>query len=143
MKKILTFIIFLFLFTTNSTAETYLISSQAIKEWASVWHNGKWFTTGVNAFPDFETLFNSEYFKSNSTIYVDKGTYSEDITINHEGLTILGNNAFSDWTAARNEESIITGNIYIKTSNVTINGFKFTGNGRIESSNGTNAKPLS
>lgn len=143
MKKILIFIISLFLFATNSNAEIYLISSQAIKEWASVWHNGKWFTTGVNAFPDFETLFNSEYFKSNSTIYVDKGTYSEDITINHEGLTILGNNAFSDWTAARNEESIITGNIYIKTSNVTINGFKFTGNGRIESSNGTNAKPLS
>ena len=55
----------------------------------------------------------------------------------------MGNNAFSDWTAVRNEESIITGNIYIKTSNVTINGFKFTGNGRIESSNGTNAKPLS
>lgn len=143
MKKKFAILLFFLVSILNVNAEIYLISSRAIKDWASVEHKGHWFTTTYNAFPDFESLFNSEYFKPNSTIYVESGTYSQDITINAEGLTILGNNAFSDWTAERKEESIITGNIYIKTSNVTINGFKFTGNGRIESSNGTNAKPLS
>ena len=143
MKKKFAILLFFLVSILNVNAEIYLISSRAIKDWASVEHKGHWFTTTYNAFPDFESLFNSEYFKPNSTIYVESGTYSQDITINAEGLTILGNNAFSDWTAERKEESIITGNIYIKASNVTINGFKFTGNGRIESSNGTNAKPLS
>lgn len=145
MKKISTILLLFIIGAINVNAEIYLISSRAIKDWASVEHKGHWFTTTYNAFPDFESLFNSEYFNPSSkpTIYVDSDTFSKDITINYDGLTILGNNAFSDWTAARNEESIITGNIYIKASNVTINGFKFTGNGRIESSNGTNAKPLS
>ena len=143
MKKISTILLLFIIGAINVNAEIYLISSRAIKDWASVEHKGHWFTTTYNAFPDFESLFNSEYFKPNSTIYVESGTYSQDITINAEGLTILGNNAFSDWTVTRKDESVITGTIYIKASNVTINGFKFTGNGRIESSNGTNAKPLS
>ena len=141
MKKILIFIISLFLFATNSNAETYLISSQAIKEWASVWHNGKWFTTGVNAFPDFETLL--AVVEENSTIYVADGTYSDNITISKNGLTLLGNNAYNDWSASRKNESIITGTINIKASNVTINGFFFTENGRIQSTSATNANPLS
>ena len=143
MKKKFAILLFFLVSILNVNAEIYLISSRAIKDWASVEHKGHWFTTTYNAFPDFESLFNSEYFKPNSTIYVESGTYSQDITINAEGLTILGNNAFSDWTAERKEESIITGTINIKTSNVTINGFKFTENGRVQSTSATNANPLS
>ena len=145
MKKISTILLLFLIGAINVNAEIYLISSRAVKDWASVEHKGHWFTTTYNAFPDFESLFNSEYFNPSSkpTIYVDSDTFSKDITINYDGLTILGNNAFSDWTVTRKNESVITGTIYIKASNVTINGFKFTGKGRIESSNGTNSKPLS
>lgn len=143
MKRFYTFLSLLIICSMSINAETYLISSRAVKEWASVEHKGHWFITSKTAFPNFEALFNSTYFKPNSTIYVDSGTYSEDITINAEGLTILGNNAFIDWTTSRKDESEITGTINIKTSNVTINGFKFTENGRVQSISATNANPLS
>ncbi len=132
----------LLLCAISSHAESYLISGSATEKGKQISHNERWFVVGENAFPDFETLFNAE-IEENSDIYVADGTYSEDITINIPNLRFLGNNAYSDWTATRKAESVITGNIYIKASNVTINGFKFVGNGRIESSSATNANPLS
>lgn len=141
MKKLFLLFIAFFYCSINSNAEIYLVSDKAQKQWASIWHDGKWFTIGVNAFPDFETLFT--VVNENSTVYVADGTYSENITITKNGLTFLGNNAYSDWTAARKAESIITGTINIKASNVTINGFMFTENGRVQSTSATNANPLS
>ena len=124
----------------SSNAEIYLISSKANEAGKPIAHNERWFTVGENAFADFNTLLaNAE---ENSTVYVADGNYSDDITIETNGLTFLGNNAFNDWTGIRKEESTITGTIYIKASNVTINGFKFTEEGRIESTAGTNTAPL-
>ena len=141
MRKFYTFLTLLFICSMSINAEMYLIKSEAIKEWSSVWHNGKWFTVGVNAFPDFESLL--EVVKENSIVYVADGTYNNDITITKSGLTFLGNNAYNDWTATRKNESIITGTINIKASNVTINGFMFTENGRVQSTSATNSNPLS
>ena len=142
MKKLSLLILLFLLSFTSSYAETYLISSKATKKGEEITHDERWFTVGKNAFPDFTSLFAAN-IGENSTIYVADGTYSNDITISIKGLTILGNNAFADWTANRKSESIITGTINIKASNVTINGFYFTGNGRILSTNATNANPLS
>ncbi len=142
MKKLSTLLFSLLFCVISSNAAIYLISSNAIKEWASIKHNGHWFTIGVNTFPDFESFCQAN-IEENSTVYVADGTYSDNITISTKGLTILGNNAFNDWTGTRKAESIITGTIDIKASNVTINGFYFTGNGRIQSTNATNANPLS
>ncbi len=141
MKKSFTFLLIVLLCTISSNAEIYLISSKATEVGKPIAHNERWFTVGKNAFADFSTLLaNAE---ENSTVYVANGNYSDDITIETNGLTFLGNNAFNDWTGTRKEESTITGTIYIKASNVTINGFKFTEGGRIESTSGTNAAPLS
>ncbi len=142
MKFKLSFLFLLLLLCAASgNAESYLISSKATEIGESIEHNGRWFAVGVNAFSTFDEFFNAD-IKDNSDVYVADDTYSEDITITKSNLNFLGNNAFSDWTATRKAESVISGNIYIKASNVTINGFKFTGNGRIESTVGTNANPL-
>ena len=141
MKKISLFLIALFLCSTSSFAANYLISSKATNNGSSVTHNGIKFTVGETAFADFATFLSSDIVEY-STIYVASGTYSENITIEKEGLSFLGNNSFTDWTSNRKSESIITGTIKIKASNVTFNGFKFTENGRIESTSATNAAPL-
>ena len=126
----------------STQAATYLISSKASTSGISIVHQGITFTAGSNAFADFSTFLASN-IEPNSTVYVANGTYSGNITIATDGLTFLGNNAFCDWTVTRKAESTITGTIYIKASNITINGFKFTEGGRIESSSATNAAPLS
>ena len=124
MKKFYSFLSLIFICTISINAETYLISNEAIEPGTPISHNERWFTVGENAFPDFNSLLaNAE---ENSTIYVADGSFPENITITTNGLTFLGNNAFCDWTVTRKAESTITGTIYIKASNVTINGFKFT-----------------
>ena len=142
MKKLLILSLIILLCGLYSNAATYLISSKASTSGTSIVHQGITFTAGSNAFADFSTFLASN-IEPNSTVYVANGTYSGNITIATDGLTFLGNNAFCDWTVTRKSESTITGTIYIKASNITINGFKFTEGGRIESSSATNAAPLS
>lgn len=140
MKKLsLLFLSLLCLMSANAT--DYLISGKATTDGASVTYNGMRFIVGETAFADFST-FSASNISAYSTVYVANGTYGEDITITTEGLTFLGNNAFCDWTVSRKSESVITGTMYIKSSNTTINGFKFTEGGRIESTSATNAAPL-
>ena len=142
MKKLLSLMLILFMCIANTSAATYLISNKATNSGATITHNGITFTVGSTAFADFTSFLGANII-ANSTVYVASGTYSGDITVATEGLTFLGNNAFSDWTVTRAAESVITGTIKINASNVTINGFKFTEGGRIESTSGTNAAPLS
>ena len=142
MKKLSIVSLIILLCGLYSNAATYLISSKASTSGTSIVHQGITFTAGSNAFADFSTFLASN-IEPNSTVYVANGTYSGNITIATDGLTFLGNNAFCDWTVTRKAESTITGTIYIKASNITINGFKFTEGGRIESSSATNAAPLS
>ncbi len=142
MKKIFTLIFLLTTCAIGANAATYLISSKATTTGEIVTYKNINFTVGTTAFADFNSFLASQ-IEENSTIYVADGTYSGNATITTQGLTLLGNNAFCDWTATRSNESTITGTIFVNASNVTINGFKFTEGGRIESSVGTNAAPLS
>ena len=142
MKRLSFFLTLLICGVIYGNAANYLIDSRATNTGKRIYHNEIEYIVGQTAFADFSTFLTSN-IEGNSTVYVASGTYDEDITITTNGLTFLGNNAFTDWTTERKEESIITGTIYINASNVTINGFKFTQNGRIESTSGTNAKPLS
>ena len=142
MKKLLSLMLILFMCIANTSAATYLISNKATNSGATITHNGITFTVGSTAFADFTSFLGANII-ANSTVYVASGTYPGDITVATEGLTFIGNNAFSDWTVTRAAESVITGTIKINASNVTINGFKFTEGGRIESTSGTNAAPLS
>ena len=142
MKHKVSILLLLLLCAISSNAESYLISSKATVKGSPITHDERWFVVGKNAFPDFESLFEAE-IEENSNVYVADSTYSGDITISIPNLTLLGNNAFSDWTTTRKAESVITGTIYVNAPNVTINGFKFTGNGRILSTSATNANPLS
>ena len=142
MKKVISFLLVSIMCTANLSAATYLINPNATTPGATLTHKGISFSVGSTAFADFQS-FLAEDIEANSTVYVANGNYSGDITIATEGLTFLGNNAFSDWSVSRADESVITGTIYINASNVTINGFKFTEGGRIESTAGTNAAPLS
>ena len=142
MKKLFTLTLLFALCSISSNAATYLISNKATTTGETISHNGIKFITGQTAFADFSSFLSSSIVE-NSTVYVASGTYSGNITISTNGLTFLGNNSYSDWTVTRKAESTITGTITIKASNVTINGFKFTEGGRIESTSGTNAAPLS
>ena len=142
MKKVISFLLVSIMCTANLSAATYLINPNATTPGATLTHKGISFSVGSTAFADFQSFLAGD-IEANSTVYVANGNYSGDIAIATEGLTFLGNNAFSDWSVSRADESVITGTIYINASNVTINGFKFTEGGRIESTAGTNAAPLS
>lgn len=131
----------LLLCVINVQAASYLISPQATTAGEEIAYKNHTFTVGTDAFADFASLAAVQP-ESNSTVYVAPGTYSDAITINTQGLTLLGANAFKDWTAARTDESTITGTVFVNASNVTINGFTFTGKGRIESTVGTYESPL-
>ena len=109
-------------------------------------YKGKFYRIGVTSFRSLKEFANNQTtcgIASGDTLYVAPGVYTDEITLTVDGITIFGNNANRDWTSTRIAESVLQSTLYIKASNITINGFKFTKNGRVESSNGTNAKPLS
>lgn len=142
MKRLLLTILATTTFATCTFAAQYLISPDATTAGATITHNDNDFVVGTNAFASFADLA-SIALEANSTVYVAPGSYSTDATFTTPGLTFLGNNAYQDWTVTRGDESIITSTINIEASNITINGFKFTGNGRIVSNRATNTSPYS
>lgn len=123
-------------------AANYLVSPSAIGIGNVITYKGNEFTVGSNAFASFTDLANAT-LEENSTVYVAPGTYTTEATFSTPGLTFLGNNAYQDWTVTRSDESVIAASIHIEASNITINGFKFTGNGCITSTKATNATPFS
>lgn len=142
MKKLLSSIFAAIIGILSVQATDYLISPAATSAGNTITHKNKIFVVGNTAFANFTDLANAA-IEENSTIYVAPGTYSTGATFTTSGLTFLGNNAYQDWTVARSDESIITATIQIEASNITINGFKFMGNGCITSTKATNAAPFS
>lgn len=142
MKKLSLLFISLFMCFAYGNTATYLISNKATNAGETITHKGIKFIVGQTAFADF-TSFTSSTIIENSTVYVASGSYNDNLTITTEGLSFMGNNAYCDWTATRSDETIITGTININASNISINGFKITEGGRIESTIGTNEAPLS
>ncbi len=142
MKNFRLSIFLLFLASFNINAANYLISADAKTAGETLTHKGISFEVGKNAFADFAT-FAAANPEANSTVYVAPGTYSANAMIKTAGLKFLGNNANRDLRTSRIAESVITGQIEIEANDIEINGFKFTENGRIASTTGTNAAPLS
>lgn len=110
-------------------------------------YKGKFYRIGVTCFRSLKEFADNQTtcgIASGDTLYVAPGVYTDEITLTVDGITILGNNANRDWTSTRDAlETELQATLYIKANNITINGFKVTGNGRIESSSATNASPLS
>ena len=159
MKR-LVFAIILALCASSISAKSFLVDcnlSATVSDELLSQHNndggtyalykGKFYRIGVTSFRSLKEFANNQTtcgIASGDTLYVAPGVYTDEITLTVDGITILGNNANRDWTSTRDAlETELQATLYIKANNITINGFKVTGNGRIESSSATNASPLS
>ncbi len=107
----------------------------------SVWK----MTVGENCWKNFAEFTTFGNAVEGDTVFVEAGTYADDVTIDIKGLTFLGNNAYCQARSGNrtNEEAIITGKFTIAADNITINGFQFTGNGCVVNETATTENPLS
>ncbi len=128
------------------SAATYMVTQADYGEAGTVFYYRSDFemVVGKNVFGSFSELLSVSPEKG-STVYVEPGTYTEDFTVNVDGLTFLGNNAWCESrTGTRKDvETVITGKITVEADNVTINGFRFTGNGCVVNETATTESPLS
>lgn len=69
--------------------------------------------------------------KSGDTVWVAAGTYTENLTIDVEGLTLEGPNKGTPGDEARVGEAVIKGTVTVQANDVTVNGFKFEDFSRI------------
>ncbi|MBQ3606430.1 MAG: T9SS type A sorting domain-containing protein [Muribaculaceae bacterium] len=159
MKRLI-FAIILALCASTISAKSFLVDSNlapTVSDEMLAQHNndggtyalykGKFYRIGVTGFRSLKEFADNQTtcgIASGDTLYVAPGVYTDEITLTVDGITILGNNANRDWTSTRDAlETELQATLYIKANNITINGFKVTGKGRIESSSATNASPLS
>jgi uncharacterized repeat protein (TIGR02543 family) len=87
---------------------------------------GESYYFGTTAFASFAEL--SGKLVANKDVILGPGTYSDNLLIDQSGVAIIGQNAdVSGNATARNNESVITGNITIakELSNITFVGVKF------------------
>ena len=83
------------------------------------------YEAGKSAFTTISAALNSA--TENSIIYVFTGTYSDDLNISTQGITIIGPNYNINANNTRVSETVITGITTINANNTEINGIKFTG----------------
>ncbi len=79
--------------------------------------------TSVNYYKDFSDITLAE----NDTLEFVKGTYSDEIVINQNGVTVKGNNFGINGHASRTRETEFTNGVTISANNVTIDGIKNSG----------------
>lgn len=144
-----------------ATAKTFLVDSNlspVVTDEMLAEHNqdggtyalykGKYYRIGVTGFRSLKEFADNQTScgaVSGDTLFVAPGVYTQNATISVDGLTILGHNANHDWTTLATRdmlESEIQAVLRIEASNITVNGFKFTGAGRVLSNNGTNDVPF-
>ena len=157
MKQLISACIAIALCYGTISAKTFLVDSHlsVVNDETLASHNndggtyalykGKYYRIGVTGFRSLkEFASNATSATSGDTLYVAPGQYTEDATINVAGLTILGHNANKDWTSTRDAlETELQATLSIEASNIIVNGFKVTGNGRILSNLGSNSTPFS
>ncbi|MBR5436149.1 MAG: hypothetical protein IK120_04720, partial [Muribaculaceae bacterium] len=140
LKNLLVAIMVAGCMTANAT--TYLVSPSATSTGATITYKGQNYVVGTTAFADLAALVAASP-QANSTVYVAPGTYG-GATIATAGLNFKGANAFIDGRAqTRGSASTITGSIVVNANNVTLNGFDFSGNGKVYNTAATNTTPLS
>ena len=142
-KKIILSVALVFGVLTTQAADYFVNPELSSAEVGStVTYKERKFVVGQTAFASFAE-FNVASPEANSSLYVAPGTYSENVTFTTTGLNVLGSNAYRDWTVTRATETEFTGVMNLNADNITVNGFKFTGTGRISAKAGTNESPQS
>ena len=103
---------------------------KTVERYSQVVYENVDYIVGINAFADFGKIVTQEKM----AIFVQAGTYTEDLMITSSKVTILGPNSDKDPNKdARVAAAIISGKITIEASleYIMINGFDFTGNGAV------------
>ena len=112
-------------------ANTYYVDSSLNESITNPRYNNLLFEYGVTAFNNINDALS--LCTSGGTIYVASGTYSTNLTISYDNVTLIGNNGGISGNGVRKAESNITGTITISNgvSNLIIDGFKFSGNSKV------------
>ena len=101
-------------------------------------YQGESYYFGTNAFATLADL--NGKLVANAEVILGPGTFTDNLTIDKDGVSLLGQNALiSGNDEARNNESILTGTITIakELKDITIAGIKFTGMAQIFNTIGT------
>ena len=141
MKKVYSLIILLCsILSVNAT--DYLVSANYVVG-TDTEYQQRIFTAGETHFQTLSEVLN--LLKEGDNIYLAAGTYSENITLEVNNVSIFGNNSWKDVRSNTRDtanESIITGTITINANNITLNGLKFTGAGCVANTTAANGSPI-
>ena len=139
--------LFKFLETDKVAFDYYVDPALSLDEGAPLIAHGNELVVGQTAFKTVGAAMTAiaaaagEKGYEGATLYLEKGTYSDDFTVSVKDLTIIGPNAnvFAGGETARKDEADITGKITIAdtATNVRINGLKFTKGGQVTGANVT------
>ncbi len=122
----------------------FLVSpeAQAAQAGETIYHQGHSYTAGTTAFATLAEV-EAAGAQEGCTVAFAPGTWSSSFSVNTKGMTLLGANAWIDSRACdRGSASIITVNVKVNASGVTINGFDFTGAGRVTNTTCSSESPL-
>lgn len=84
---------------------------------------------GVNLFADIAAAL--EKAQAGDVIYVMAGTYTQELVISVEDLTLVGPNYNVHGHATRAAEANVDGRVYVYGNGLTVNGLRFAENGSI------------
>lgn len=141
--KNLYFLILLFCGFFSANATDYLVSSNNYTVGEKRHYQQRVFEAGTTHFQTIDEVLNK--IQPGDNIYLAPGTYANDITLNVSNISIFGNNSYKDVrsnTRDTSNESIISGTIYINAHDITINGLKITGEGRIVNTTAAYGSPI-
>lgn len=128
------------IFSINAT--DYLVSTNYTPG-KDTEYQQRFFTPGVTLFSSISEALNQ--VQPGDNIFLSAGTYSENISLEVENISIFGHNSWKDIRSGKRDtsnESIITGTITLNANSITLNGLKFTGVGRVVNTTAANGSPL-
>lgn len=111
---------------------TYFVDSTLDGSVTHLRYNDLLFEYNTTAFNSIDKAIDK--CTSGGTIYVNKGTYANNLTIKYNNITLLGANSGISGTGERDDESNITGVIIVNSgiANTVIDGFKFSENSQVK-----------
>ena len=111
---------------TVTITQVLVLEENSYSDGTYIEYMGVKFLTGKNVYTSISEAINNVV--EGGTVYIQNGTYNEDLIIESSNLTFIGNNYnISPIDTTRNEETILSGSITINVNGITFNGFNFTG----------------